>query len=71
MIHDFNKDGKMDIAYSGNCYNREIETTRSDAGIGGILLGKGDGTFTPVHSTQTGFNLQGDVRKMKKSKFPI
>ena len=68
VIHDFNKDGKMDIAYSGNCYNREIETTRSDAGIGGILLGKGDGTFTPVHSTQTGFNLQGDVRKMKKIK---
>ena len=41
---------------------------KSDAGIGGILLGKGDGTFTPVHSTQTGFNLQGDVRKMKKIK---
>lgn len=64
-IHDFNKDGLADIIYAGNYYNREVETTRSDAGVGGILINMGSGTFKPVHSMNTGLYLYGDVRKLK------
>lgn len=35
VVYDFNNDGKMDLAYGGNYFNREVETTRSQPGIGG------------------------------------
>ena len=38
----------MDVLMHGNFYNTEIEITRHDAGNGLLLLGKGDGTFTPM-----------------------
>ncbi len=65
VVYDFNNDGKMDLAYGGNYFNREVETTRSDAGIGGILLGDGKLNFVPVHSSLTGLKLNRDLRKMK------
>ena len=65
VLHDFNKDGKIDIAYCGNYYNREVETTRSDAGVGGILLQDSNIQFKQVPSYNTGFALDRDARKMK------
>ena len=65
VVYDFNNDGKMDLAYGGNYFNREVETTRSDAGIGGILLGDGKLNFVPVHPSLTGLKLNRDLRKMK------
>ncbi|MBK9270212.1 MAG: VCBS repeat-containing protein [Saprospiraceae bacterium] len=64
-VYDFNKDGKLDFTYAGNYYNREIETIRSDAGIGGICLGTSQNSFSSVHSSKCGFFLSGDTRKMK------
>lgn len=65
VIFDIDKDGKKEIIYGGNYYNREVETTRSDAGIGGILLNKGNKKFESLHPTQTGIVLHGDLRKLK------
>ncbi|MBK7226089.1 MAG: hypothetical protein IPH96_12035 [Saprospiraceae bacterium] len=65
ILYDFNKDGKPDIAYGGNYFNREIETTRSDAGIGGICIQENNATFKSISSYQAGIYFNSDLRKMK------
>ncbi|MBK8298506.1 MAG: VCBS repeat-containing protein [Saprospiraceae bacterium] len=65
IVYDVNKDGYKDIIYGGNYYNREIETTRSDAGVGGILLNDAKGNFKHVPSKQTGLKLTQDLRKLR------
>lgn len=62
---DFNGDGNLDLLIGGNYYNREVETTRSDAGIGQILLGDGKGAFKAMPSHNTGLALYKDVRAME------
>ena len=62
---DFNGDGNMDILIGGNYYNREIETTRSDAGVGQILLGNGKNEFVAMPSSETGLVLYKDVRALE------
>jgi hypothetical protein len=69
VLYDFNKDGISDVAYGGNYHDREVETTRSDAGIGGIMLGQKGGGFKFVHPMQSGLFLNKDVRRMKLLKF--
>ncbi|WP_456457890.1 VCBS repeat-containing protein [Reichenbachiella sp.] len=62
---DVNEDGHMDILLAGNLFVAEVETVRSDAGLGMILLGDGKGDFTPVDSEKSGLFLQKDVRAIK------
>ena len=52
---DVNNDGNLDIVSHGNFYETEIETNTQDAGIGNVLLGTGDGHFTPLHARYSGF----------------
>ena len=61
-VADFNNDGRNDLFLAGNYYNREVETTRSDAGIGCMLLSKEDGSFEYVHPARSGIVANGDVR---------
>ena len=61
---DINEDGFLDLILAGNYYEREVETTRSDAGIGCVLLNNGKGMFSPVHPTKTGIKATGDVREI-------
>jgi len=61
---DVNKDGHLDLVLAGNYYQREIETTRSDAGMGTILLGDGTGSFSSVPVSETGLAAYGDVRDL-------
>lgn len=64
VVDDFNEDGIPDILTHGNFYNTDIEITRHDSGTGIMLLGKGDGTFTPVRSYQSGLRNEGDAKGM-------
>ncbi len=52
---DVNNDGNLDIVSHGNFYETEVETNTQDAGIGNVLLGNGDGTFTALHARFSGF----------------
>jgi len=61
---DVNKDGHLDMVTAGNYYQREIETTRSDAGVGSVLLGDGAGGFSAVPVAETGLGASGDVRDL-------
>ena len=64
LIDDFNQDGNMDILVGGNLYASEVETPRSDAGIGSILLGDGQGSFNPISYKLSGINMAGDVKTL-------
>ena len=64
LPRDWNGDGHMDILLAGNYYEREIETTRSDAGIGTMLLGDGKGGFNPISPSENGIMAYLDVRSL-------
>ena len=59
---DWNGDGTMDIALTGNYYHREVETVRSDAGSGCLLLGDGKGNFKALPPYRSGLLAVGDAR---------
>ncbi|HLF62484.1 MAG TPA: VCBS repeat-containing protein, partial [Saprospiraceae bacterium] len=75
VLHDFNADHKPDIFLAGNYYNREVETTRSDAGIGNLLLSKEGLDFDYVHPSKSGVIASKDVRNVlllkRKSDFVL
>ncbi len=62
IYEDFDYDGKKDLLLAGNNYQFEVETTRSDAGIGLFLKGDGEGHFNFIPNKLTGFYTKGDVR---------
>lgn len=60
-IDDFDGDGKKEVFVAGNMYQREVETTRSDAGKGSLLSFEGDKIL--LHRTiDTGISADKDVR---------
>lgn len=61
---DINNDGNLDLVLHGNWFEMEIETNTQDASIGLVLLGNGDGTFTPQEARNTGFYSPGDAKGM-------
>ncbi len=60
--YDWNQDGHLDLLIAGNYYEREVETTRSDAGIGQLLIGDGKGNFKAMHPLESGLKAYKDVR---------
>ena len=59
---DINQDGHLDLLVAGNFFASETETVRYDAGSGLILLGKGNGDFSPLSFQKSGLLLTGDVK---------
>lgn len=68
IVRDFNKDGNIDALIAGNLHVSEIETTRNDAAFGLLMLGDGQGNFTPQSSMESGFFAPGDVKDMSTIK---
>jgi hypothetical protein len=64
IAHDVNKDGKQDLIAVGNLYQSEIETGRADAGVGVVLINKGDRKFENLPTTMSGLFAEGDVKSM-------
>ncbi len=64
LFQDFDGDGVKDLLVAGNNYQFEVETTRSDAGVGVFLKGNGKGQFDYVSNNNTGFYTKGDVRQL-------
>lgn len=65
LVRDINNDGNMDILVVGNHYGVEVETTRYDAGYGGLLLGDGNNNFKFSPVKQSGFYAPLDCRQIK------
>ncbi len=69
VIDDFNHDGIKDILLGGNRFEVEIETTRSDASIGVILLGNKNGDFNALPYQESGLFIRNNVKDIKKINF--
>jgi hypothetical protein len=61
---DFDHDGKLDVALSGNDYGNEVTSGRYDAFNGLVLLGDGKGNFTPRTILQSGLFIPGDGKAL-------
>lgn len=61
---DFNNDGQMDLLTGGNRTWANTYFGANDASYGLILLGCGNGEFTPMPATASGLKVRGDVRSI-------
>lgn len=66
ISEDFNTDGHLDILMVGNDYGNEVFGGRYDAFIGLMMLGDGDGNFSPLSSGKSGFFVPGDAKGLAK-----
>jgi len=62
---DFNGDGKMDVLLGGNFLEVQPSIGRLDASFGTLLLNDGQGNWTSVEPSQSGFWLNGPVRDLQ------
>ncbi len=69
LIDDYDADGHLDLLIAGNLYGMEHRTPRSDAGVGLLLLGNGQGEFTPLSPHQSGLFVSGDVKALVPIRF--
>ena len=66
VVDDFDGDGNLDIALSGNDYGTEVSTGRYDAFNGLMLKGDGKGGFKPLTIMQSGIYIPGDGKALVK-----
>jgi hypothetical protein len=59
---DFNQDGNPDMILAGNFFGTRIKFGEYDANKGLLLTGNGEGDFTVLTDTQSGFHIDGEVR---------
>ncbi len=68
LIDDYDQDGNLDMIVAGNLYVSEVETPRADAGIGTLMLGDGQGGFSPQSMAQSGIYIPHDTKKLASIK---
>ena len=66
VVDDFDGDGNLDIAISGNDYGTEVTTGRYDAFNGLMLKGDGKGRFKPLSILESGVYIPGDGKALVK-----
>ncbi len=66
VVEDFNDDGNLDVAISGNDYGNEVLNGRYDALNGLVMLGDGNGNFIPQTIMQSGLFISGDGKALIK-----
>ena len=59
---DVNGDGNIDIFAAQNFHGPQVETGRFDGGLSLLLLGDGQGGFTPAPPAQSGIAVPGEGR---------
>ena len=67
VVLDANLDGHEDIILSQNWFAYPLSTPRQDAGRALLLLGQGNGTFSPAD--QSGFDVYGEGRAIAVADF--
>jgi len=65
LLEDIDNDGLKDIIIAGNLYVAEIETPRSDAGVGLLLKNKGGLQFEAIKADKSGVMLPYDVKQLR------
>lgn len=59
---DFDGDGNADLALAQNFYGPQVETGRYNGSIGLLLLGDGQGGFSPASAKQSGILIEDEAR---------
>jgi len=62
---DFNSDGNPDLVAAGNNYQIRPSLGRQDASYGWFLKGSKSYAFETLNPVQSGFNINGESRKMR------
>ena len=60
-VLDVNADGKQDLILAQNFYGPQAETGRFDGGVSQILLGRGDNSFHPLPTANSGILVERDA----------
>lgn len=68
-VADFDNDGNEDLFISQNNFLYPGYIPRSDAGRGLILMGDGNGSFTPLTGSESGIKIYGEQRGAAFSDF--
>lgn len=61
---DYDGDGREDLLLCGNNQHMKLRLGKFDANYGTLLKGDGEGNFSYVPQTQSGFQIKGDVRSV-------
>ncbi|MGL1885568.1 MAG: VCBS repeat-containing protein [Reichenbachiella sp.] len=64
IVEDFDGDDILDILMVGGLYASEVETPRSDADLGLILKGTGNGEFEALPMSQSGIYIPYNAKKL-------
>lgn len=63
---DINSDGNLDLLLGGNLYDvKPSMGGQQDAGYGLVLIGNGEGNFKPLGPIESGFFVEGQVRRIQ------
>jgi len=68
VFFDYNQDDFPDILVAGNLYDTEVETPRSDAGIGLVLQNNGKKGFDAITLNKSGLLVDNEVKAIAKIK---
>ncbi|MBA4745706.1 MAG: VCBS repeat-containing protein [Muricauda sp.] len=66
LLDDFNDDGSIDVMLGGNLFGVKPEVGRYDASYGTVLLNNGKGNFEVAGTKESGINMEGEIRDIKK-----
>ncbi|MFO7847240.1 MAG: FG-GAP-like repeat-containing protein [Balneolaceae bacterium] len=61
-VADFDNDGNEDVFLSQNNFTVPPDKSRMDAGRGLVLMGDGNGGFTPLSGSESGIKIYGEQR---------
>ena len=62
ITEDFDQDGNLDLITGGNLFGTRVKLGRFDASKGEFFKGNGDGTFSSIPYSKSGFNSKGETR---------
>ncbi|HET7897765.1 MAG TPA: VCBS repeat-containing protein, partial [Flavisolibacter sp.] len=66
VVDDFNGDGNLDVVMNTNDFGTDVSVGRYDALNGLLLLGNGNGNFTPLSIAKSGIFIPGNGKAMVK-----
>tara|TARA_R110002167_G_scaffold361848_3_gene580499 strand:- start:1559 stop:4876 length:3318 start_codon:yes stop_codon:yes gene_type:complete len=65
LVYDYDGDGNLDVILAGNFFGTRVKYGRYDANKGVLLLGDGKGGFKAAGTTESGLNIDGEVRDIE------